>query len=243
MTTWFHSPLPSNGCGFWNNYNLAPQFITYPAIFRLEGALNEAALQDSFNAILRRHEALRTSFATVAGQPVAAIAAAPTEPYRLTTIDLRNLPDTERQTAVKKQALEEMRRPFDLGRWPLLRTTLLQLGEEEYILLIILHHMIADGWSLGLLSQELAAFYEIFAANKPDLEQTTLPELPIQYADFAAWQRQQLQEEGLETQLSYWRRQLSGNLPVLQLPSDRPRPSSQSFEGKSRSLVLSQTLE
>lgn len=213
-----------------------------PGAFRFKGLLDVVALQASFNEILRRHEALRTTFPTVEGQPVAATDEETLSSYALSVVDLRDIPDTEREAIAQKQAVEEIQRPFDLARKPLLRTTLLRLGEEEYILLLTLHHIIADGWSLGLLIQELAVLYETFSTQKPTLQQATLPELPIQYADFAHWQRQWLQGEVLETQLSYWKQQLGGNLPVLQLPCDRPRPTSQTFRGKSTSFVLPQTL-
>ncbi|MBD2128007.1 non-ribosomal peptide synthetase [Microcoleus sp. ZQ-A2] len=223
---------------------------TIPGAFRLKGLLNIAALQSSFNEIIRRHEALRTTFTTVEGQPVVAIAPAPTDedalsPYTLSVTDLRYLPDTEREVVAQKQAIEEIQQPFDLERGPLLRTTLLRLGEEEFILVLTIHHIVADGWALSLLIRELAVVYETFSTQKPMLQPaklSPLPELPIQYADFADWQRKWLQGEVLETQLSYWKQQLGGDLPVLQLPSDRPRPIRQTFQGKSKSFVLSQRL-
>ncbi len=223
---------------------------TIPGAFRLKGLLNIAALQSSFNEIIRRHEALRTTFTTVEGQPVVAIAPAPTDedvlsPYTLSVTDLRYLPDTEREVVAQKQAIEEIQRPFDLERGPLLRTTLLRLAEEEFILVLTIHHIVADGWALGLLIRELAVLYETFSTQKLMLQPaklSPLPELPIQYADFADWQRQWLQGEVLETQLSYWKQQLGGDLPVLQLPSDRPRPIRQTFQGKSNLFVLSQRL-
>ncbi len=235
---------------FLNQLQPGTAIYTIPGAFRLKGLLNIAALQSSFNEIIRRHEALRTTFTTVEGQPVVAIAPAPTDedvlsPYTLSVTDLRYLPDTEREVVAQKQAIEEIQRPFDLERGPLLRTTLLRLGEEEFILVLTIHHIVADGWALGLLIRELAVFYETFSTQKPMLQPaklSPLPELPIQYADFADWQRQWLQGEVLETQLSYWKQQLGGDLPVLQLPSDRPRPIRQTFQGKSNSFVLSQRL-
>jgi amino acid adenylation domain-containing protein/non-ribosomal peptide synthase protein (TIGR01720 family) len=235
---------------FLNQLQPGTAIYTIPGAFRLKGLLNIAALQSSFNEIIRRHEALRTTFTTVEGQPVVAIAPAPTDedvlsPYTLSVTDLRYLPDTEREVVAQKQAIEEIQRPFDLERGPLLRTTLLRLGEEEFILVLTIHHIVADGWALGLLIRELAVFYETFSTQKPMLQPaklSPLPELPIQYADFADWQRQWLQGEVLETQLSYWKQQLGGDLPVLQLPSDRPRPIRQTFQGKSSSFVLSQCL-
>ena len=195
-----------------------------PATSRLTGPLNVAALERSLNEITARHDALRSTFTTIDGQPMQIIA--PRLPLTLTPIDLRNLPESERATETRRLR-EEALRPFDLGRGPLFRASLVRLGEEEHLLLLTMHHIVSDGWSLGVLIRELATLYENF------VEETTpnLPELPIQYADFAVWQRQWLSGEVLERQLKYWREQLGDNPPVLELPTDRPRPLVPTYKG------------
>jgi hypothetical protein len=191
-----------------------------PYVIRLLGGLNVAVLEQSFDELLRRHEALRTTFATVDGQLVQIIAH--TVPMPLTVQDLRVLPEGEREGAAQRLIQEESRRPFDLVQGPLLRVCLLRLGEQEHRLLVTLHHIISDGWSLGILMHELTVVYEAFAAGKP----SPLPALPIQYVDFAAWQRQWRHHPVMEAQLAYWKAQLREPLPVLALPTDRPRGTS-----------------
>ncbi len=222
----------------WFLDQLEPGNSTYNiyAAVRLRGPLNVAALEQSLNEILRRHEALRTTFATVEGQPIQMISSP--EPFTLSIADLRQFPETEREPEARRLATEEARRPFDLARGPLLRTTLLRLSEEDHILLLTMHHIISDGWSRGVLYRELSALYEAFSAGKP----SPLPEPPIQYADFAVWQRQWLQGKTLEVQLSYWKKQLEGAPSVLEVPTDRPRPAVQTFRGARQSLVLSKSL-
>jgi len=222
----------------WFLDQLKPGNSTYniPAAMRLRGPLNVAALEQSLNEIVRRHEALRTTFASVEGQPIQIIS--PPEPFTLSIADLRQLPETEREPEARRLATEEARRPFDLAQGPLLRTTLLRLGEEEHVLLLTMHHIVSDGWSMGILFRELSTLYEAFSAGKP----SPLPELPIQYADFAVWQLQWLQGEVLEAQLAYWRKQLAGAPSMLELPTDRPRPTVQTYRGDRQSVVLSKTL-
>ncbi|PLZ31845.1 hypothetical protein CBP27_20395, partial [Fischerella thermalis WC542] len=128
---------------------------------------------------------------------------------------------------IKKFAAQEAKKPFNLAKGPLVRATLLRLGEEEHVFLLTMHHIITDGWSVGVFMQELATLYVAFSTGQP----SPLSELPIQYADFAVWQRDRLQGELLQTQLNYWKQQLSGELPVLQLPTDRPRPAVSTFTG------------
>jgi amino acid adenylation domain-containing protein len=211
-------------------------FYNQPAAVRLTGALNLAVLEQSFNEIVRRHEILRTTFFMVEGQPVQAIA--PTLTLTLPVVDLQELPEVARREEVRRIVAEEARQPFNLAEGPLLRGTLLQLGEAEHTLLFTTHHIICDGWSRGVLIRELAALYEVFSSGKP----SPLPELPIQYADFAVWQRQWLQGEVLEAQLTYWKQQLAGSPPVLELPTDRPRPLVQTFQGATQSLMLPKDL-
>lgn len=206
---------------------------------RLTGTLNTIALEQSLNEIVRRHEILRTTF-TMMAQPMQAIA--PSLNITLPLVDLRSpaagrspsLSPQEQEIEVKKLASEEVAKPFDLSQGPLWRCTLLQLGAEEHILLLTIHHIIFDGWSVGIIFRELSEFYTAFTTGKP----SSLPELPIQYADFAIWQRQRLQGEVLENLLDYWRQQLKDVPPVLQLPTDFPRPKVQSFQGGTQSFIL-----
>ncbi|MEQ8997811.1 MAG: amino acid adenylation domain-containing protein [Coleofasciculus sp. B1-GNL1-01] len=207
-----------------------------PRAVRLEGSLNVAALEQSFNEIVRRHEALRTTFKTVDGQPVQVIA--PTPRLTLPILDWRQLRDDEREAEVLRLADEERERPFDLDKDPLLRITLVRLDEAEYVALLTMHHIVSDAWSTGILIRELSTLYEAFSTGQP----SPLPELPIQYADFAAWQRQWLQGEVLDNQLSYWRQQLKGAPPILELPTDRTRPAVQTFRGTTQSFIIPQAL-
>ncbi|HEU4869658.1 MAG TPA: amino acid adenylation domain-containing protein [Pyrinomonadaceae bacterium] len=195
-----------------------------PATSRLIGPLDVAALERSLNEIMARHDALRSTFTTIDGQPMQIIA--PRLPLTLAPVDLTHLPESERATETRRLR-EEALRPFDLERGPLFRASLLRLAEEEHLLLLTMHHIVSDGWSLGVLIRELATLYENF------VEGTTpnLPELPIQYADFAVWQREWLSGEVLERQLQYWREQLGDSAPVLELPTDRPRPLVPTYKG------------
>ncbi|MBD2010113.1 non-ribosomal peptide synthetase [Microcoleus vaginatus ZQ-A3] len=210
-------------------------FYNVPAALRLTGSLNFSALQQTFNEIVRRHEALRTTLAVVSGQPVQRIAAAFHLPINV--VDLRNLPKQSRQTEANRLTAEEAQRSFNLSNDLLLRVTLLQLDDAEYLLMLNMHHIVSDGWSIGVLIQELGALYTAFASEKP----SPLPALSIQYADFAKWQREWLQGEVLETQLAYWRQQLNG-ISMLNLPADRPRPAIQSYRGKRQFLQLPKEL-
>ncbi|MEG4575130.1 amino acid adenylation domain-containing protein [Microcoleus sp. N3A4] len=210
-------------------------FYNVPAALRLTGSLNFSALQQTFNEIVRRHEALRTTLAVVSSQPVQRIAAAFHLPINV--VDLRNLPKESRQTEANRLTAEEAQRSFNLSNDLLLRVTLLQLDDAEYLLMLNMHHIVSDGWSIGVLIQELGALYTAFASEKP----SPLPALSIQYADFAKWQREWLQGEVLETQLAYWRQQLNG-ISMLNLPADRPRPAIQSYRGKRQFLQLPKQL-
>ncbi|WP_164021878.1 non-ribosomal peptide synthetase, partial [Pyxidicoccus trucidator] len=192
-----------------------------PAPLRLEGTLDTAALERSLTELVRRHEVLRTSFPSEAGQPLQVIASP--SPLSLERVDLSALPAAEREDEARRLIEAECRKPFSLARGPLLRALLLKLADAEHVLLLNVHHIISDGWSLGVLVREVAALYEAFCQGQP----SPLPELPVQYADFAAWQRQWLQGEALEAQFSYWRQQLAGSPQVLELPTDRPRPATQ----------------
>jgi hypothetical protein len=200
---------------------------------RLSFPLNVAAMERSVNEVVRRHEALRTTFIVVDGQPVQVIA--PTLTLPVPVVDLRALPELRRQTEAQRLATEEAQQPFDLAQGPLMRTTLLCLCEEDYVAILTMHHIICDNWSMGVLVGELISLYRAYSERQP----SPLPELPIQYADFAVWQRKWLQGEVLESQLAYWKRQLA-DLPVLQLPTDHPRPAVQSFRGARQAMAISE---
>src|SRR4028119_1443147 len=226
-------------------------FYNIPAAVRLSGSLNLAALEQTFNEIVRRHEALRTTFVMVEGQPIQVIA--PVETRNFASLhavrDLRELPESERETQVRRLSSEEAQRPFNLSTDPLFRVTLLRLDEAEHILLLTLHHIVADGWSMGVLIRELAVLYGAMSNEKADVPKlanasrslTSLPELPIQYADFAHWQRQWMQGTVLETQLAYWRHQLDG-ISRLNLPTARPRLANQTSGGATQLLELPKSL-
>lgn len=191
---------------------------------RLTGPLDVQALERSLNEIVQRHEALRTTFTTIDGQPMQLIA--PRLPLTLPVLDLSQLPSDERAAETRRLRKEALR-PFNLERGPLLRASLLRLAEDEHLLLLTMHHIVSDGWSLGVLFRELATLYEGFVEGQTP----NLPELPIQYADFAVWQRRWLSGEILERELAYWKAQLSDAPPVLELPTDLPRPVVPTIEG------------
>jgi amino acid adenylation domain-containing protein len=210
-------------------------FYNVHAAVRLKGELERPLLERCFQEIVRRHESLRTTFAREGEQPVQVIA--PELPFEVPLIDLRKLDGPAQDERVQTLATEEAQRPFDLSRGPLLRATLLRLGEREHMLLLTVHHIVFDGWSLGVLLRELDVLYRDFHAGS----ESSLPALPIQYADFARWQREWLQGERLSAQLGYWEKQLAGSR-VLQLPTDRPRPAVQTFRGSRQTFVYPQAL-
>ncbi len=226
-------PLSFAQARLWLLEQLQPGSAIYniPIAVRFVGLLNVAALEQAFVEIVYRHEALRTTFDLVDGQPFQAIASSLR--VRLPVVDLRELPEAQREALVQELIIEESQRCFDLVQGPLLRCTLLHIHEQEYIVLFTIHHIVSDGWSMGVFVQELVALYEAFSAGKP----SPLPELAIQYADFAAWQRQWLQGDVLETQLAYWKKQL-GNLPVMKLPTTRPRAEVKTNLGDTSSFLI-----
>ncbi|HSF40688.1 MAG TPA: amino acid adenylation domain-containing protein [Thermoanaerobaculia bacterium] len=218
----------------WFLDQLQPGQPTYniPSALRMSGPLSPAALAGAFAEVVRRHEALRTTFPAVAGRPVQRIA--PPAPFPLPVVDLGALPAGEGEREATRLTALEAAHPFDLAAGPLLRAGLLRLGEGEHLLLATLHHIVSDGWSMGILIRELGAAYQALAAGTSPV----LPELPVQYADWAVWQRQWLQGDVLEAQLAYWRRQLGGDVAVLELPADRPRPAVATFQGSHRSAAF-----
>lgn len=202
-------------------------FYHLPVAMRLTGALSAAVLENVLNEIVRRHDALRTTFVSIDGAPSQVIA--PEVRIPLEVIDLRATPAAEREAEASTLAAREAQRPFDLARGPLFRSMLLRLDEHDHVLLLTMHHIVSDGWSLGVLQRELSAIYSAFAAGRP----SPLPELPIQYADFALWQREHLSGSVLDDLLSYWKQKLAGMPPLLEIPMDRPRPRVQIFRGAS----------
>ena len=203
---------------------------------RLKGFLNVVALEQSINKIIQRHEALRTNFVTVDGQPVQVIATSLT--LKMSVVDLTALPLSEVEVSAQRLATAQAQQPFDLTTDPLIQATLLKQKDTEHILLLKIHHIVWDGWSMGVFFQELAAFYTSFC-NDLSFE---LPSLPIQYADFAVWQRQWLTPEVFSSQLAYWKQKLEGAPALLELPSDRVRPSIQTYRGAHQRVALSKEL-
>ncbi|MFP2933270.1 amino acid adenylation domain-containing protein, partial [Pyxidicoccus sp. 3LG] len=207
-----------------------------PTAVRLTGVLDVAALERALGALVERHESLRITFATNNGEPTQVIH--PAAPLPLPQVDLSALPTAPRETETVRLATEEAGRPFDLQRGPIFRASLLRLAPQEHVLLVTMHHIVSDGWSIGVLVRELAAFYEAFASGT----QPQLPPLPVQYADYAVWQRDWLRGEALEAQLGYWKRQLGGAPQALELPTDRPRPPVQTFRGATHAFQLPREL-
>jgi amino acid adenylation domain-containing protein len=222
----------------WFLDQLEPSSLLYllPTAFRLAGPLNVEAVEQSLNEIVRRHEALRTTFSAVDGQPVQVIA--PSQTVSLPMVDLRPLPEAERQAEADRLAQEDAQRRFDLGRGPLLRTSLLCLDDREHVLLLNMHHIVSDGWSMGLFFHELSTLYEAFSSGRP----SPLPDLPIQYASFSLWQRDWLRGEVLDQHLAYWREQLAGASTVLALPSTQAHGARPSYRSAVQPLVLPQPL-
>src|SRR5439155_19951975 len=197
-----------------------------PHGYRLRGPLDLRALEASFNEVLKRHEALRTTFVTQAGEPEQHIH--PELTIAINVAELDHLPAEEREDRLQALASEESIKSFDLSVLPLIRASLFKLAQAEHVLIINVHHIVADGLSTTLLLNELDAFYRAFAGS----DEPRLSELTVQYGDFALWQQQAFANEAAYArQLEFWREQLDGTLPVLELPADRPRPTLQSFDG------------
>src|ERR1043166_3004515 len=196
-----------------------------PTALRLSGELNVHALEQSLNEVVRRHAILRTVFVAVEERPQQVVQ--PFKASKLALFDLSDLAAEERAAETPQLIQRETQQPFDLRQGPVWRARLVRLGAEEHVLLFTLHHIVTDGWSMEILTREVSALYAAYASGG----ESPLPELPIQYADYAVWQRQWLQGEVLEEQLSYWREQLAGVPAVLELPTDHPRPAQQTHRG------------
>lgn len=222
---------------FWFLDQMQPGFAYKQSLtLCLQGLLNIPILKQSLTEIVRRHEILRTNYQSVNGMPIQVISNSVA--LKLPLIDLSDFSDSEREVKAKNQIIAEACKPFSLIQDPLFQATLWKLSREEHILLLAMHHIVIDDWSMGILFRELEALYEAFSEGKS----SPLPELPIQSADFAFWEQQWLQGEALEKDLFYWKHQLSGELPVLQLPIDRPRPSVSTYRGAQRLLLLPKPL-
>jgi amino acid adenylation domain-containing protein len=235
------APLSHYQQGLWVLSQLMPNTSLYhvPKGLRLTGDLNIPALRRALDELLARHEALRTSFATTDGIPVQVVREQLT--LEMPLIDLSKVPEAERETEAKRILAEEARRPFDLSSGPLIRASLFRLHEREHILLVTMHHIVTDGWSMSIFERELTSLYEAFAKGNP----SPLPELSIQYPDYALWHREWFQGQVYKSQLAYWKNVFRTLPPVLELPADHPRPSVQAhrvFRGSKRRLSLSRDL-
>lgn len=222
----------------WFLQQLEPDSRSYNEInaARLSGALDVAALRRCLSTVVERHEVLRTSFEVTDGRPSQVIH--PPEVFPLPLLDLSDVDETDRAAEVQRHAEELVREPFDLTRRPLMRALLLHFGELDHVLLLAMHHIVSDGWSLAVLLQEAAALYEAYSGGR----QSPLPELPIQYADYAVWQREWLRGDVLQSQLEFWKRRLAGAPPLLELPVDRPRPALQTTRGAHEPIHLTNEL-
>ncbi len=227
-------PLSFSQERLWFISQLDPDNTAYhvPRAIRITGELDVDLVRATFTEILRRHEILRTSFPTVDGGPVQVIH--PPHPMHLPLFDLRSMAPAERDAEVQNFIQKEGNLPFDFNEEPLIRVSLLQIGDREHVLVLAEHHLVHDGWTQGVLMRDFVAIYSAFRLGQP----SPLPDLEIQYADFAHWQRRWLQGSVLEEQLDYWKRQLSGASPFLELPAVRPRPPVQSFRGAEFNLEL-----
>ncbi|HLL48705.1 MAG TPA: condensation domain-containing protein, partial [Longimicrobiaceae bacterium] len=221
------APLSYSQERIWFLGQIRPDNTSYsiPLVAHLRGPLDVPALRYALGEVVRRHEVLRTVFATREGRPVQW--ARPAAPFDLPVDDLGSLAGPRLENEVGRRIQAEVACPFDLARGPLLRARVLRLAGDEHVLTLVMHHIASDGWSISVLFRELTLLYRAHLDGTP----APLPELPIQYADYAVWQRDHLSGEVLERQLGYWRERLAGAPAVLELPTDRPRPAVQSYRG------------
>ena len=221
---------------FLDQFDRGSPYYNIPTAIRITGPLDVQVLEDALNEIVARHEALRTVFIARDGEPYQVVY--PEMRVQIPVVDLRDRPAEEREEEAMRLAREEARRSFDLSTGPMFRVLVIRLDAEDAIVVLNLHHIIADGWSMAVLVREVAILYDAFSRGKP----SPLPELEIQYGDFAEWQREYLQGEVLEEQLSYWKQALDGLPPVLELPTDHPRPAVFSSRGASWSFRIPREL-
>jgi aspartate racemase len=234
------APLSYNQQGLWVLNQLMPGESVYhsPTAARLRGQLDVPALQKALQAIFARHDGLRTVFRTIDGAPVQLVQDITLD---VPVIDLSAADETEREAEALNILRHEARRPFDLSIGPLMRAVIVRMREDEHILLATLHHIVTDGWSFGIIHRELSSFYEAFADGGP----SPFAELPIQYTDYAMWQREWFEGEVYASQLVYWKKQFATMPPALELPADHPRPSVQAyraFRGDQQTITLSADL-
>jgi amino acid adenylation domain-containing protein len=232
------APLSFAQQRLWFLHQLDPGNAAYhlPICHPLTGQLNVAALESSLNEIIRRHEALRTIFIERDGAAVQIVSSS--FGLALPLVDLSGLSESERDREVERLVNAGAAQPFNLEEGPLLRAMLLKVGEDEHLLFLVIHHIVTDAWSMDIFMRELTVLYEAFSAGEP----SPLPELPLQYADFAAWQRGRITGGVLEEQLAYWKKHLSGDLPMLEVPTDHARPLRITYRGADQSLDVTQNL-
>jgi len=204
--------------------------------YHISGSLDKGALKQSLNHIVQRQESLRTTFPSTGGTPGQLIAA--NIDFELEKIDLQAVPEDRRRDESDRIVNEEARRPFDLSTGPLFRATLMQMGDAEHVLVLTMHHIVTDGWSMEIFFREISVCYEAYSRGKTP----RLPDLPIQYADFAVWQREWLRGDVLERLFSYWEKQLGDSPPILELPADHPRPAVQTYSGAKTTFILPKEL-
>ena len=232
------APLSFAQQRMWMLYQFDPDSSVYNigSNLRLRGPLDVAVLEQSINEVIRRHESLRTTFTEIDRQPVQVVA--PEMTLTLRQHDFAELPQEEREAKVRRIVSEGMREPFNLSQGPLLRATLIRLGAEEHVIQLLMHHIVSDAWSLDVLLKEMIGSYEAFLKGEP----SPFPPLPIQYADFAHWQRERLDGEAMETQVAYWKDRLADTPAILELPTDRPRPAIQTMRGARHTFTISAAL-
>lgn len=232
----FPASLGQQRLWFLNQLEPHDPFYNIAITLKILGPLHIIALEASLNEVVRRHEILRTTFSIESVEPVQIVH--PFQPSSLTVLDLRHSPESEREESALNLAKEQARRAFDLKYGPLLRSTLFRIAEEESILAIAIHHIIFDGWSQKVFFQELSSLYASFDVGKP----SSLAELPLQYADYSIWQKELVKHPRVVKQLEYWKKQLAGIPPLLELQTDYPRPSIQSYRGARRSITVPETI-
>jgi amino acid adenylation domain-containing protein len=235
------APLSYNQQGLWVLNQLMPGTSLYhtPMAVRMKGVLDSTALKSALNQIVARHDALRTTFTTLDGTPSQFIT--PQVVVELPVIDLSRKPEAERESEAQRLLQHEARKPFDLSEGPLIKSLLVRLSEQEHILLVTMHHIVTDGWSVGIFQRELSAFYQAAITG----EAPTLPDLPIQYPDYSSWQRRWFAGELYESQLAYWKKQFDPLPKGLELPVDHPRPNGQAhraFRGAHHTICLPKQL-
>ncbi|QDE91211.1 non-ribosomal peptide synthetase [Myxococcus xanthus] len=224
--------FPQRRLWFLDQFEPGTPAYNIPEFVRLTGPLHVPSLERALNEVIRRHEVLRTAFVAKDGEPQQRIR--PELLLSLGVLDLSYLPGTQREPLCEELALQLAGTSFDLAAGPLLHARLVRMDDEDHVLLLVVHHIVSDGWSTGIFVQELTALYAAFSQDKP----SPLPELPLQYADFAAWQQQWMQGDVLASQLDYWRQQLEGSESALKLPTDRPRPRVRTYAGGKRSFQV-----